>query len=397
MVTSSKKRTFAHTEGSRTCCMRGNAVAPERLEQPDARQHHLIEALQIWTYAIPGVRNASLPPFTGRPNPLVIPDSVVASVCSPGAISVLDKNSGRLQWSHKLDAFGGSCVIHADGKIYAKSSRTLYCLDATSGHQDWTFSPSLTSRESIYSSATFHRGRVLIGDRAGMFHCLDARSGERMWAHKVSTGRNNQVNSTAAIHDEMAVIGCNDALVAAYDVLTGVVVWKQSIDGPCTTEILTHAGKVFAATRGSVYTLDAATGEILFRKRWQHMEVRSMTMCGDAVVAVLRPEATGSSRVWNRAHTEPLQMVAFSGDSELFHEETAEFIVGIRFDGDSGLIYESRLDGLGIVDPSTGERLHNIHSEVEPVGYGLVDVDAGGIYAMDGSSVYRLRRPLNEP
>ena len=218
-----------------------------------------------------------------------------------------------------------------------------------------------------------------------------------MWAHQISAGRNNQVNSTAAIHDDIVVIGCNDALVAAYDALTGGAVWKQSIDGPCTTEILASDGKVFATTMGSVYALDTVTGAILFRKRWQHMEVHSVTLCRDAVVAVLKPAATGSNQVGNQAHGDPPQMIAFRGDSEVFHVATAEFNVGIRCDGDSGLIYESRLDSLGIIDPSTGRRLHNIYPDAGLFSCGLIDVDADGMYALDDTSIYRLRRPLNEP
>jgi len=50
----------------------------ERLELPDVRRHHLIEALQIWKYAIPDARHAALPPHTQRPNPLIPPQHLIA-------------------------------------------------------------------------------------------------------------------------------------------------------------------------------------------------------------------------------------------------------------------------------------------------------------------------------
>jgi hypothetical protein len=49
------------------------------------------------------------------------------------------------------------------------------------------------------------------------------------------------------------------------------------------------------------------------------------------------------------------------------------------------------------VDPSSGQRLHNIYSEDEPLGYGLVDIEGAHIYALDmGKSVYCLRHPQSQ-
>ena len=255
---------------------------------PDAQQQHLLEALQIWQHRVPDTRSALLPPTTGHPNPLIVGDLLVASVFSPGTVYAVDKASGRPQWSHKLDAYGDSCVIHARDRIYAKSSRTLYCLDAASGREYWRFSPAHKGRETIYSSPTVHQGRVFIGDRAGMFHCLDALTGEQRWAHQVSTGKNNQVNATAAIHNDIVVIGSNDSLVAAYDVLTGQERWRQSIDGPCITELGSYDGRVFAQTTGSIYAFDASTGTIRFKKSWPQMDVHSWTRCRDSLLAVVK-------------------------------------------------------------------------------------------------------------
>jgi outer membrane protein assembly factor BamB len=244
----------------------------EQLELPEARQHHVLDTLQVWKHVLPDTRSALLPPHTAHPNPLVIGDGVGASVFSPGAVCLLDKASGQMRSTHKLDAFGGSCVTYAGGRIYAKSSRTVYCLDAASGQEYWKFSPG-AGRETVYSFPTFHRDRVYFGDRAGVFRCLDARSGDQMWAETVSSGKNNQVNSTAVIYDDLVVVGSNDTLVAAYDTATGHGVWKQSTDGPCIAEILAQDGKIFATTTKSIYALDASTGEIVFRKRWQGMDV----------------------------------------------------------------------------------------------------------------------------
>src|SRR5205814_2087660 len=128
----------------------------------------------------------------------------------------------------------------------------------------------------------------------------------------------------------------------------------------------------------------------------QNMVVHSFTRCPACIVVVLKPAAVDVSQPGSQGSRDPPQLIALSGTSELFRVAAAEFVVGIRCDGDSGLIYESRLDGIGIIDPSTGQRLHNIYSENEVAGYGLVDVHAGRIYAMDmESNLYCLRCPAN--
>ncbi len=357
----------------------------DQIEQPEAGQQHLLGTLQVWKHSVPDSRTAVLPPHTRHPNPLVIGDSVVASVFSSGTICSVHKRSGEPQWSYTVDGYAGAQVVHVDGRIYAKSSRTLYCLDAARGTPHWSFSPLQAGRETIYSGPTYHRGRVFIGDRAGMFHSLDALSGKRLWSRKLSTRERNQVNATAAIHDDIVVIGCNAAVIVAYDIQTGREIWQQSIDGPCTSEILAQGGTVFATTSSSIYGLDAATGEIGFHKNWPSLRVRAVVLCRDSWIAALAPEVppTGGEK-----------MVAFKGTCELFDVKAAEFIVGIRFDEESGLLYESRIGGLGIVDPSTGRRLHNIYRDDDLFNCGLVDLDDGRIYVMDmDGGIYCLRSP----
>ena len=361
----------------------------DRIEPTEALHGHLVDALRLWTYRVPNTRTAVLPPHTQHPNPLVIGDSVVASVFSPGAIYSVHKATGELQWFSPLDTFAGAQVVSADGRIFAKSSRTLYCLDTARGTPLWSFSPLPNSRETIYSCPTYHDDRVFIGDRAGMFHCLDAASGRLLWANKLSTERNNQVNATAAIQAEIVVVACNAGVIAAYDISTGHMVWQQSIDGPCITEILAQGGEVFAPTPNSIYALDAATGQIAFRKHWPSFDVGAVTLCRESVVSVLL------DRTRRDAERPRAELTAFQGTSDLFHVPAAEFVVGIRFHQDSGLIFESRLDGLGIVDPATGRRLHNIYRDDDLFGCGLVDVHEDRIYAMDmGGAIYALRSPM---
>src|SRR5438477_9403842 len=122
----------------------------ERMELPEARQHHVLETLQMWKHALPDTRSAVLPPNTQHPNPLVIADSVVASVFAPGAICSLDKESGRLQWVYRLDGYGGACLSHAGGRGHAKMSSAGSCPDAAWGQPYWQVSPRPPGRAITY-------------------------------------------------------------------------------------------------------------------------------------------------------------------------------------------------------------------------------------------------------
>lgn len=368
----------------------------DEIEQPEAGQQHLLGTLQVWKHVVPDGRTAVLPPHTHHPNPLVIGDSVVASVFSARTIYAVHKASGEPQWSFTLDGYAGAQVVHDSGRVFAKSSGTLYCLDAARGTLHWSFSP-LKGSETMYSAPTYHRGRVFIGDRAGMFHCLDAPSGKPLWSQKLSPRENNQANATAAIHDEVVVMGCNAGVIVAYDIATGRMVWDQSIDGPCISEVLSQGDTVFATTSNSIYGLDAATGEIDFHKNWPSLDVRAVALCDDALIAVLHPGMGVTRRKRNDPPADLPKMVAFKGGLQLFEVEAAEFVVGIRFHQDSGLLYESRIGGLGIIDPATGRRLHNIYTDDSLFNCGLVDIDDGQIYAMVSDmegAIYCLRSPV---
>src|SRR2546427_5346552 len=115
----------------------------ERIELPEAGQHRVLETLQIWKHELPDTRSAVLPPNTQNPNPLVIADSVVASVFSPGAICSVDKESGRLQWVHRLDGYGGACFFPPRGRVFAEKKPSLFFLSVGAGQPHLgVFSPS---------------------------------------------------------------------------------------------------------------------------------------------------------------------------------------------------------------------------------------------------------------
>src|SRR2546427_9422216 len=132
----------------------------ERIELPEAGQHRVLETLQIWKHELPDTRSAVLPPNTQNPNPLVIADSVVASVFSPGAICSVDKESGRLQWVHRLDGYGGTGVFRPGGRVVGKCRAAGYPPRLACGRAHADVLPPSPAQDSTY---TFPPNLLLCG------------------------------------------------------------------------------------------------------------------------------------------------------------------------------------------------------------------------------------------
>ena len=75
------------------------------------------------------------------------------------------------------------------------------------------------------------------------------------------------------------------------------------------------------------------------------------------------------------------ELRGFSGADALYSHEYVGPTAMLRFDAATGMVYESRLDGIGIIDPVTGRRIHHITSE-SGFSPALPDVDGGTIYAL---------------
>jgi outer membrane protein assembly factor BamB len=132
------------------------------MHESPAQHNHLIDDLTLWRHRIRGAKLAVLPNYSNRPNPLVVGDAVVASIFSPGIICAVDRKTGRQRWRIRTDGLAGSTVTFANGTLYAKTSHTIYALNASSGHVKWTFCPYGRKHEWIYSAPTVHKEMVFV-------------------------------------------------------------------------------------------------------------------------------------------------------------------------------------------------------------------------------------------
>lgn len=341
----------------------------------------------IWRTALPDVKSAVLPASNNRPNPLVSGERLFASVFAPGAICSLHRASGKLIWRRELGEYAGASVYLHRGRLFAKSSHTLYALRPGSGEVLWSFCPYGTEGESIYSSPSGNQDRIYIGDRHGYLHSLDAKTGRTIWRRLVSKAKNNDVNSTPLITRQgLVVVTTNAQTAVAFDRESGTLVWKQKLEGPSVFGPLLHRGMLVAVSQ-SVQLLDPTTGRIEKHYYWRDNPVAFVETTPRRLAVSLRgtwpPE--GNSEVILLTGSKVQRRIPLTG-----------YCLQFRYSGHNRLFYLSHLNGLDLFDPSNGEIRCRLTIPGANDGTGLVDVRGNVIYALTGDGhVYALRHPEN--
>jgi len=99
-------------------------------------------------------------------------------------------------------------VTVAHGLLYfaSSSSDKVYCLDAESGEQKWTFYTKGPNRIAPMA----YRGKIYVGSDDGRFYCLDARSGKLLWQY-------------SAVENARRIPG-NGRVISIYPIRTGAVI-----------------------------------------------------------------------------------------------------------------------------------------------------------------------------
>jgi hypothetical protein len=357
---------------------------------PQAQQTHRIRDLAVWQHKLRSVEFAVRSPSTTQPNPLVDHALMFASIWSPGAVCALERATGRLIWRRPLHPLGHDSVCLSEGVLYAHALHTLYALDAASGEILWSWRPARAGGAPLHASPCIADGRLFIGDEAGHFWCLDARTGHSLWSCEPSPDETTAVNATAAVFGRLVVTATTGGLAVAYAVDTGREVWRQQLDGPADSEIFRFKGRVALRTFWSVYLLGPKNGSIEQRWHWRERSIRHLVATRDSLLVVTQRAAdmsTAPTAALLRASAagDPGRMlIGLRPDGEAFRQPCPGYVVGMRWSSETGLVYESRLDGLGILDPRTGERLHDIVApgERDHAHGGLVDVRDGTIYML---------------
>ena len=239
------------------------------------------------------------------PQPVALDDTVITGG-DEGMIYAVDALTGDELW---MSDVGGDLyappAIWKDALFAASLDHFLYAVDATYGTELWRFEAG----SALYAAPVAREGWVFLGDVDGVLYALDAETGTLMWRRK--TG--GSIFSPPTVSGETYFVGSADGYVYALNARTGAAYWKRRVGAAVgsTPFVLTEetpdnetaslappdvesatspddastpeftdwmgtddtldgeapvSGIVYVGCRDhSLYALDAATGEVLFR------------------------------------------------------------------------------------------------------------------------------------
>jgi outer membrane protein assembly factor BamB len=204
-----------------------------------------------WAHATPGSpRMASSPAVDG--------DRIVYHTMS-GRVYVLDRFSGRLEWSWSAGSAIESSPVVVDGVDYfGTASGQTYALDLRTHRLRW--SRSLGAK--ITSSAAISDGKLFIGDYAGRLWALSRATGATRWVGTV----NGKIYGTPAVADGRVFVpsSTGDSLTAFST--SGRYLWRDLAGYYVYSSPAAADGVVcFGSYDGWFYGASAPTGRILWR------------------------------------------------------------------------------------------------------------------------------------
>lgn len=200
----------------------------------------------------------------GYGSPIIIDSNVIVTNMR-GELYVFDVNSGkRYGWVSLGDAIHGSPVIEGSVAYVAASysRESLIAYDLVEGKVLWR-----RDYGDIEVTPLLHKGRLYVGNTAGVFFCVDKQQGERQWSFRLSQNRAYKgIRSSAAVSENSIFFGAEDGTLYCLDASTGREQWSFSTGAPIFAAPAVSDGIVFIGNMaGAFFALDARTGT----ERWQ--------------------------------------------------------------------------------------------------------------------------------
>lgn len=371
------------------------AIEGPALDALPATRTYRAEELTLWSASV-GRSTVPLGPDTVRPNPIVVGDLVLTTTFSPGAVIAFDRETGDRRWRLRLPYYGQS-LHHPPGSslVYGGTCQELLAIRPDTGRGVWTYSPYGREGETLYSSPTVAEGRLFIGDRRGLLHGLDAETGQTLWRVQTSRAANNDVNSTPVVHGGVVAVGTNARLALGYEAASGRPVWRRRLDGACTRSVAAGLDSALLWTQASAYLLRIPDGALLGRWGRRNHRVTHACRAGERTLLV-------TTRLWgpNRLSWPVSVLRAYSGEQEVYARPYPRWAsTSLRYEPAIGLVYEATSQGLGILDPTRGERLARVTDfggadPREPCRVHLPSYAQGQLYVLNGGGrVVALRHP----
>ena len=177
-------------------------------------------------------------------------------------------------------------TVIADGLLYYGSSSDdkIYCLDAATGEQRWTF----FTEGPVRLAPTIAEGRVFVGSDDGSAYCLDAKSGKLIWKTQLGP-------------KDYRIPG-NSRIISRWPLRTGIVV----ID-----DLAYCAAGMFPSEGVLITAIEADTGKIKWQQKQTDLPAQGYMLASHTRLYV--PAGRNNPVVLNRADGKRIRVVSGQG------------------------------------------------------------------------------------
>ena len=249
--------------------------------------------------------------------------------------------------------------VIADGLLYYGSSADdkIYCLDAATGEQRWTF----FTEGPVRLAPTIADGRVFVGSDDGHAYCLDAKSGTLVWKTQLGP-RDYRIPG-------------NSRIISRWPLRTGIVVIDDL--AYCAAGMFPSAGVLITA-------IEAATGTIKWQQKQTDLPAQGYMLASHTRLYV--PAGRNNPVVLNRADGKRIRVVSGQGGTYAL------------LTGDNLVFGPGKTGTLGFVESNQSDQLATFkgnHMIVTPSRSFLQsDTDLSALDRSRYLDLARKRRPL---
>ena len=170
-----------------------------------------------------------------------------------GVTSEKGPEDPNIRWIFETEGYVYSSPSYHDGRIYVGSNDSFaYCLDASTSKEIWKFETGGT----IQGSITIAQGYAYVPSYDNSLYCLDAITGKFIWSFPTQ----GDIFSTPVVSADYVIFGSGDGNVYCVNWETGEEEWTFSAGGFVWGSPAVDGMRVFVGAGSNMYCLTLNTG-----------------------------------------------------------------------------------------------------------------------------------------
>ena len=194
--------------------------------------------------------------------PLSLDGENVLVADAEGAVRMLARRSGSLQWEKNLAAPVYVTPAANDSTVFLSTTRgRLIALDAASGAVRWQHALSDTTVR--FASPAVSGQRIIVGASDGRLRALDPASGRLLWTFDAGEA----LSAPPLITRSHVYVGSMGGKLFGLDAATGEKKWETELQGPIKSAMASQGNRLVVVSEPDVVYLFQSTDEERYAER----------------------------------------------------------------------------------------------------------------------------------